>query len=136
MVDKTLLISPNGVFLFHLKQLFWAYVFPVFMGLFSVVSVQVYSRVGSVRDIKMHTAFLCASTAAMINLWGWSHMIRTPAMIPFYGCGVGLAAAMMSRMFAIVQQQRTRWNVKVPRVIWKGNRAEIEAMKARMQRAA
>jgi hypothetical protein len=88
------------------------------------------------RDIKMHTAFLCAGTAAMINLWGWSHMIRTPAMIPFYGCGVGLAAAMMSRMFAIVQQQRTRWKVKVPRVIWKGNLAEIEAIKARMQRAA
>src|SRR5580704_13147304 len=119
MVDKTLLIPPQGAVLFHAQQIFWHYMFPVVMGFLSVVCIQIYSRVGGMRNIKTHTAFLCAAFSAMVNLWGWSHMVRTPAMIPFYGCGVGAAAAVMSRIAAIVKDQRTRWKLTLPRVIWK-----------------
>ena len=136
MVDKTLLIPPDGALLFNLKQAFWGYFFPILMGFFSVVCIQVYSRIGTMRSIQAHTAFLCAAASAMVNLWGWAHMARTPAMIPFYGCGVGAAAAMMSRIFAIIKDQRTRWRVPVPRVIWKGNAAEIQALMERMKMAA
>jgi hypothetical protein len=136
MVDKTLLIPPEGALVFHAQQAFWGYVFPILMGFISVVCIQIYSRIGTLRNIKMHTAFLCAAISAMVNLWGWAHMARTPAMIPFYGCGVGVAAAVMSRIFAIIKDQRTRWKVPVPRVIWKGNAAEIQALMERMKMAA
>jgi hypothetical protein len=135
MIDKTL-IPPDGMFLFQAKQTFWLYFFPLLMGFTSVACIQVYSRIGMMRNIKMRTAFLCASTAAMINLWGWAHMARTPTMIPFYGCGVGLAAAVMSQIFAIIKKQRTPWKWQVPHVVWKGNVAEIEALKERMRAAA
>jgi hypothetical protein len=136
MIDKTLLISPDGMFLFWEKHMFWGYIFPVLMGFFSVFCIQIYSRIGGMRNIKMHTAFLCAAFSAMGNLWGWAHMVRTPAMIPFYGCGVGMAAAVMSRIYAIVKDQRTRWRVPLPRVIWKGNVVEIQALMERMKLAA
>jgi hypothetical protein len=136
MIDKTLTIPPNGVLLFYGKYVFWSYFFPAFMGFFSVLCIQIYSRIGGMRNIKMHTAFLCAAFSAMVNLWGWAHMVRTPAMIPFYGCGVGSAAAVMSRIFAIIKDQRTRWKVPLPRVIWKGNAAEIQALMDRMKMAA
>jgi hypothetical protein len=136
MIDKTLMIPPDGMLLYTAKHVFWSYFFPAFMGFFSVVCIQIYSRIGTMRNIRMHTAFLCAAFSAMVNLWGWAHMVRTPAMIPFYGCGVGSAAAMMSRIFAIVKDQRTRWKVPVPRVIWKGNVAEIQALMERMKMAA
>ncbi len=136
MIDKTLMIPSDGMLWFYGKHVFWNYVFPAFMGFFSVLCIQIYSRVGSMRNIKMHTAFLCAAFSAMINLWGWAHMVRTPAMIPFYGCGVGSAAAVMSRIAAIIKDQRTRWKVPVPRVIWKGNAAEIQALMDRMKMAA
>jgi hypothetical protein len=117
-------------------MVFWSYVFPVFMGFFSVFCIQVYSRVGNLRDIKVHTAFLCAGVSAMVNLWGWAHMARTPAMIPFYGCGVGLAAAVMSRIFAIIKERRTPLKLPLPKIIWKGNTNEIEAFRKRVKMAA
>jgi len=57
-------------------------------------------------------------------------------MIPFYGCGVGLAAAVMSRIFAIIKERRTPLKLPLPKIIWKGNTNEIEAFRKRVKMAA
>lgn len=135
MIDNSLIVPPDAAFWFYAKQAFWTYMFPAWMGFFSVLCIQVYTRIGIAGNVKMHSAFIWAAISAMANLWGWAHLVRTPSMIPFYGCGVGVAAAMMSRIFAIIKDPRTRWKVPVPRVIWKGNTAEIQALMERMRAA-
>jgi hypothetical protein len=131
VVDKTLLLNPEGVIWFQTKQIFWMYVFPMIMGFLGVLCIQIYQRVGQVQNVTSKIAFLCAGCSAMLNLWGWAHMVRTPAMIPFYGCGVGLMAAMMAKVHAIVIQQY--WGLKLPRVIWKGDSIGIAELQVRVR---
>ena len=42
-----------------------------------------------------------AALVSMVSLFGWIMMVRGIQMIPFYGCGFGLACAMMSRIYAM-----------------------------------
>jgi hypothetical protein len=48
-------------------------------------------------------------------------MVRSIQMIPFYGCGVGLASAMMSRIYAITMPIHPRLKMRMVRVIWRGD---------------
>ena len=132
MVDNTLALSQNALLWFHAKQIFWLYLFPVIMGFVSVLCMQIYMRVGQMGNVKARTAFLLAAGSAMINVWGWAHMARTPAMIPAYGCGVGSMAALMTRVYAIALHQR--WGLRVPTVIWKGNPAAAAEFRAQVSR--
>jgi len=56
-------------------------------------------------------------------------------MIPFYGCGFGLASAMMSRVYAITTPVHPWLKIPLPRVIWRGDTDGIaklkEALRAR-----
>jgi hypothetical protein len=71
----------------------------------------------------------------MVSLAGWVMMVRGMHMIPFYGCGVGLASAMMSRVYVVTVAMHPRWKIRILRVIWRGNATAIhqlqEALRAR-----
>ena len=62
-------------------------------------------------------------------------MVRGIQMIPFYGCGFGLASAMMSRVYAILAPVHPRLKVRIPQVIWRGDKEGIaklqQALRAR-----
>jgi hypothetical protein len=130
MIDKTLLLPPDAALWFHAKEYFWLYLYPLIMGFVSVLCMQVYMRVGQLGGVKARTAFLIAAGSAMVNLWGWAHMARTPAMIPFYGCGVGLMAALMTRVHALVMVRR--WGLRMPKVIWNGT-TEAEGFRRKLR---
>jgi hypothetical protein len=75
---------------------------------------------------KWPVIFLLASVVSMISLFGWVTMVRSMEMIPFYGCGVGLASAMMSRIYAITMPMHPRLKLRTIRVIWRGDAEGIE----------
>ena len=64
----------------------------------------------------------------MISLFGWIMMVRGMQMIPFYGCGFGLASAMMSRIYAITTPVHPRLKMRIMRVIWRGDTEGIEKL--------
>src|SRR4051812_39545927 len=101
MIDHTLAISPIGMFVFQLKQWFWLYVWPMLAGFMTILGYQVFSRVVAMGTAKWPVTFLLSSCASMMSLFGWVMMVRGVWMIPFYGCGVGLASVLMSNIFAI-----------------------------------
>jgi hypothetical protein len=72
---------------------------------------------------------------SMVSLFGWTLMVRRAPMIPFYGCGFGLASAMMSRVYAITMPVHRRLKMPLPRIIWRGDSDGIaklkEALRAR-----
>jgi hypothetical protein len=54
-------------------------------------------------------------------------------MIPFYGCGVGLASALSSRVYAVTLPEIAmpgypRVKIRVIRVIWRGDAAGIQKL--------
>jgi hypothetical protein len=60
-------------------------------------------------------------------------MVRGVQMIPFYGCGFGLASAMMSRIYAvtmpvIAMPNYPRLRIRILRVIWRGDTAGIQKL--------
>ena len=63
------------------------------------------------------------------RMFGWVMMVRGIQMVPFYGCGVGLASAMMSRVYAITLPVHPRLKMPVPRVIWRGDTEGIEKLR-------
>jgi hypothetical protein len=82
---------------------------------------------------KWHVVFALASVVSMMSLFGWVMMVRGMEMIPLYGCGVGLASAMMSRVYAITMPviyipSYPRLKMRIIRVIWRGDSKGVEQL--------
>ena len=142
MIDHTLVISPTGAILFHLKQGFWLYAWPMLIGFVTILGYQALGRVVMMGTLKWPIVFGLGSVVSMVSLLGWVMMVRGMNMIPFYGCGVGLASAMMSRVYAITlpvvsMKGFPRLKVRILRITWRGDAAGIEllqqALKARKE---
>jgi hypothetical protein len=135
MIDHTLVISPWGAPLFHLKQGFFLYVWPMLIGFVTILGYQSLGRIGMMGTVKWPVVFGLGCLVSMISLFGWVMMARGIQMIPFYGCGFGLASAMMSRIYAVIAPVHPRLKMRIPRVIWRGDTDSIaklkEALRAR-----
>ena len=129
MIDHTLVISPTGALLFHLKQGFWLYLWPMLIGFLTILGYQALGRVSMMGNTKWPTVFLLGSVVSMVSLFGWVTMVRGIHMIPFYGMGVGLASAIMSRVYAITLPMHPRLKMRVLSITWRGDKAGIERLK-------
>ena len=112
MIDHSLMISPTAGLVFHLKQGFWLYAWPMMVGFLTILGYQVLGRI------------------VMMGAAKW----RGIHMIPFYGCGVGLASAMMSRVYAITMPvismpSYPRLKMRTIQVIWRGDTEGIEKLR-------
>jgi hypothetical protein len=141
MIDPTLVISPAGAILFHLKQGFWLYAWPMMIGFLTILGYQALGRVVMMGTVKWPVVFGLGSVVSMVSLLGWVMMVRGMHMIPFYGCGVGLASAMMSRVYAItlpVVSSRwfPRWRIPILRVTWRGDASGIEELQQALRARA
>ena len=124
MIDHTLVISPTGAILFHLKQGFWLYAWPMLIGFVTILGYQALGRVVMMGTLKWPVVFGVGSVVSMVSLLGWVMMVRGMNMIPFYGCGVGLASAMMSRVYAITlpvvsMKWFPRLKMRILRITWR-----------------
>ena len=123
----------------HIRRFLAAYVFPVLVGFLSIAAYQLYSRisVGAMYGTKTSKAavFTASFAAASISLAGWSFIIRSPAMIPLYGVGVGCANVVMSQVVAIVLTKHARFRVRYPKVIWRSDEAGRAELAAHMRKA-
>lgn len=126
MIDHTLVISPTAALVFHLKQGFFLYAWPMLIGFVTVVGYQTLNKIGMVGTVKWPVLFLLASVVSMISLFGWVMMSRGMERIPLYGTGFGLGTAMMSRAYAITFPLHPRLNVRLPRITWRGDKEGIE----------
>ena len=135
MIDHTLAISPTAALLFHLKQGFWLYAWPMLIGFVTILGYQSLGRITMMGTAKWLTVFGLASVVSMVSLFGWMVMVRRVEMIPFYGCGVGLASAMMSRVYAVTMPVHPRLKMRIIRVTWRGDAQGIaqlqQALRAR-----
>jgi hypothetical protein len=135
MIDHTLAISPTPALLFHLKQGFWLYAWPMLIGFVTILGYQSLGRITMMGTAKWLTVFGLASVVSMVSLFGWMVMVRRVEMIPFYGCGVGLASAMMSRVYAVTMPVHPRLKMRIIRVTWRGDAQGIaqlqQALRAR-----
>jgi hypothetical protein len=114
---------------FHLRQVFWLYLFPPLAGFVVVSLYMLHMRMmqGTLsRGSHPIGVFLTGSISTMTSLFGWRFMFRTWQLIPLYALGVGLAYAVMSRVYA-VRLRRIGW-LRLPRVIWRGNAAAVAQM--------
>ena len=128
MIDHTIVISPTAALVFHLKQGFWLYGWPMLIGFVTVIGYQAMGRVSMTGAVRPWAVFVMASAVSMISLFGWIMMVRGLHMIPFYGCGAGLASAVMSRIYAIVTPVHPRLKMRMMRVIWRGDTEAIEQL--------
>ncbi|HEY2844648.1 MAG TPA: hypothetical protein VGJ09_13400 [Bryobacteraceae bacterium] len=135
MIDPSLAISSQGALLFHLKQGFWLYGWPLLIGFLTIVGYQAMGRIVMLGSAKWPTVFALGSAVSMVSLFGWVTMVRSMGMIPFYGCGVGLASAIMSRVYAVTLPRHPRLKIPTVRVVWRGDAAGIvqlqQALRAR-----
>ncbi len=138
MIDGSLAISPLSAVVFHLKQGFWLYGWPLLIGFLTITGYQILGRLVMIGAVKWPMIFCLASLVSMVSLFGWVTMVRSIGMIPFYACGVGLASAIMSRIYAITMLLHPRLGVRVPKVIWRGNKAAIQRLQdaIRLRRSA
>jgi len=128
MIDHSLVISPLGAIVFHLKQGFWLYAWPMMIGFLTILGYQALGRIVMLGTAKWPLVFGMASAVSMLSLFGWVTMVRGMEMIPLYGCGVGLASAIMSRIYAITMPVHPRLKMRVLRVIWRGDTEGIEQL--------
>ena len=136
MVDHVLVISPWAALWFYVKMTFWLYVWPMLVGFMTIFGYQMLGRISMMSTTKWPTVFAMGSVVSMVSMFGWVMMARRIGMIPFYGCGVGLASAMMSRLYAVTLP-RHRWlKVPLPRFTWRGNTKEIEQLKEALRARA
>ena len=137
MIDHSLVISPLAAFVFHLKQGFWLYAWPMLIGFLTILGYQLLARIAMMGTAKWPVVFGLASVVSMMSLLGWVTMVRGMQMIPLYGCGVGLASAMMSRVYAITMPVHPWLKIRILRVIWRRDTQGIErlhqALKARTE---
>jgi hypothetical protein len=135
MIDHSLVISPEASLVFHLKQGFWLYAWPMIIGFVTIIGYQALGRIGMMGNAKWPVVFGLGSMVSMVSLFGWTLMVRRAPMIPFYGCGFGLASAMMSRVYAVMLPVHPWLKIPLPRVIWRGDTDGIaklkEALRAR-----
>ena len=136
MIDHSLAISPLAAFLFHLKQGFWLYAWPMMIGFLTILGYQALGRVVMMGAAKWPVVFALASVVSMFSLFGWVTMVRGMEMIPLYGCGVGLASAMMSRVYAITMPIHPRLRMRLIRVIWRGDTEGIEQLEQALRARA
>lgn len=129
MIDHSLVISPTAALMFHLKQGFFLYVWPMIIGFLTILGYQALGRVSMAGMVKWPAVFAVGSVVSMISLFGWTMMVRSLSMIPFYGCGVGLASAMMSRIYAVTLPVHPWLKIPLPRVIWRGDAEGIERLR-------
>jgi len=113
---------------FHLKQGFWLYGWPMIIGFVTILGYQALGRVVMMGAAKWPVVFALASVVSMISLFGWVTMVRFIGMIPLYGCGVGLASAMMSRIYAVTMPVHPKLKMPIIRVIWRGDTEGIQKL--------
>lgn len=132
MIDHSLAVSPAAAVVFqvvfHLKQGFFLYAWPMIIGFLTILGYQALARVGMMGTAKWTVVFALGSVVSMVSLLGWVMMVRGLHMIPFYGCGVGLASAIMSRIYAVTMPVHPRLKIPVLRVIWRGDSKGIEQL--------
>ena len=136
MIDHALVISPFAALLFHLKQGFWLYAWPVVIGFLTILGYQALGRMVAMGSVKWPVVFVLASLVSMVSLFGWLTMVRRMGMIPLYGCGVGLASAMMSRVYAVTLPVHPRLKIRIVRVIWRGDTRGIERLRQALRARA
>jgi hypothetical protein len=136
VIDHSLVISPLAALLFHLKQGFWLCAWPMLIGFLTIFGYQVLGRVTMMSNAKWPVVFVLGTGVSMISLFGWVVMVRGVRMIPFYGCGCGLASTLMSRVYAITMRVHPRLKMRMPRVIWRGDRVAIEQMQEALRTRA
>jgi hypothetical protein len=136
MIDHSLVISPAAALAFHLKEGFWLYAWPMLIGFMTILGYQVMGRVSMSGTAKWWVVFSIASGVSMMSLFGWTMMVRGLHMIPFYGCGAGLASAVTSRIYAVTLPVHPRLKIRILRVIWRGDAEGIrrlqQALRARV----
>jgi hypothetical protein len=128
MIDHSLAIPPMVALVFHLKQGFWLYGWPMIIGFVTILGYQALGRVVMMGVAKWPVVFALASVVSMLSLFGWVTMVRFIGMIPLYGCGVGLASAMMSRIYAVTMPVHPKLKMPVLRVIWRGDAEGIQKL--------
>jgi len=128
MIDHSLTIPPMVALVFHLKQGFWLYGWPMIIGFVTILGYQALGRVVMMGAAKWPAVFALASVVSMISLFGWVTMVRFIGMIPLYGCGVGLASAMMSRIYAVTMPIHPKLKMPIIRVIWRGDAEGIQKL--------
>jgi len=126
MIDHSLVISPMTAILFHLKQGFFLYAWPMLIGFLTILGYQAMGRLAMSGAAKWPVVFVLASAVSMMSLFGWTMMVRGLHMIPFYGCGVGLASAVTSRVYAVTLPEIAiaiypNLKIRSIRVIWRGD---------------
>ncbi|HEY4364531.1 MAG TPA: hypothetical protein VGN17_26435 [Bryobacteraceae bacterium] len=115
---------------FHAREIFWLYLFPVTAGYIVVSMYMLHMRILQTtlaRGGKPHGVFITGCLSTMANLFGWRMMLRTWQLIPLYALGVGLAYAVMSRVYA-VRLRRIGW-LRLPRIIWRGDVEGVAAIR-------
>ena len=135
MIDSSLTVSPLPAVLFYLKQGFWLYGWPMLIGFLTITGYQVLGRIVMIGAVRWPVIFCLASAVSMMSLFGWVTMVHSVAMIPFYGCGVGVASATMSRVYAITMPLHPRLGVRMPKVIWRGNKEGIQRLQDTLRKA-
>ncbi len=85
MIDHSLAIPPTAALVFHLKQGFWLYGWPMIIGFVTILGYQALGRVVMMGAAKWPVVFALASVVSMISLFGWVTMVRFIGMIPLYG---------------------------------------------------
>ena len=128
MIDHALVVPPAAALMFHLKQSFFHYLWPMLMGFVTVVGYQTLNRIATAGAVKWPVLFVLASIVSMISLFGWVMMSRGLDRIPLYGMGFGFGTAMMSRVYAVTLPRHRRLKVKLLRVTWRGDKAGIEKL--------
>ena len=115
-----------------MKQALWLYAWPAAVGFFTIVGYQICGRIAARTDAGRLTVFALAAATAMLSVFGWSTMLRTTRMIPLYGCGVGAAYVMMSRVYGVAMKRHSRLGVRLPRIVWRGDMKTVEALRRQM----
>jgi hypothetical protein len=128
MIDHSLIISPEAGIVFHLKQGLWLYAWPMIIGFVTILGYQTMGRIAMMGNTKWPVVFGLGSLVSMVSLFGWTLMVRRAPMIPFYGCGFGLASAMMSRVYAITMPVHPRLGIRIIRIVWRGDKEGIEKL--------
>src|SRR5579864_4352165 len=128
MIDHSLVISPTAALVFHLRHAFFLYVWPMLIGFLTILGYQTLGRISMAGTVRWPFVFGLGSVVSMVSMLGWVMMVRGIHMVPFYGCGVGLASAMMSRVYAITMPVHPRLKVRILRVTWRGDREGIERL--------
>jgi len=128
MIDSSLAMPPWVATLFHLKQIFWMYAWPVLAGFLTITAYQALGRISMMGTAKWPVVFTLGTAASMISLYGWLMMVRWPGMIPLYGMGVGAASVLMSRIYAVAGHKHRWLPIRTLRIVWRGDAAGIAAI--------